>query len=207
MEEEEPVRAAVATAIPFVQAAHALQGIADQLVVLGHGLVRSVGEVRQQGEPKARVGVGQVVRLQSRGERSGAGGADEHRGDHDHRRVLGRYPFLEVELGKDAGGQQQGEQMVDQPHRQLGERQQEGRHRQRKPPRDGLGAQSHHEDERQERRQQHGDPAEVDRARMAQNPREEPLAPTRAIAESGLQLRLAAVDQVETDVAARLARG
>ena len=114
--------------------------------------MRGVGEVRQQGEPEARVGVGQVVRLQPLGQhRRRLQARASIAGITIERRVFGRDPVLEVELGKDARGQQQGEQVVDQPHRQLGERQQEDRHRQQEPPRDGQSAQSRADARRQER--------------------------------------------------------
>ena len=50
--------------IPLVQRPDPFEGVVDQAFVLRHRLVRSVGEVGEQGEPEVRVGVGQVVELQ-----------------------------------------------------------------------------------------------------------------------------------------------
>ena len=79
MEQEEAVRSAVAVAVSVVQACDALQGVADELFVLGHGLVRGVGEVGQQGEPEAGVGVGQVVGLEPLGQHGARSRPREHR--------------------------------------------------------------------------------------------------------------------------------
>ena len=65
MEQEEEVRAAVAgDTARFKARRRARRASRTQRLVLGHRLVRGVGEVGQQGEAEARVGVGQVVGLQ-----------------------------------------------------------------------------------------------------------------------------------------------
>ena len=101
--------------IPLVQGPHALEGIVDQTFVLRHRLLRGVGKVREQGESEVRVGVGQVVDLEPFQQHRGACRSRQHRRDDDERRVLGRDAVLDVELGKHARRQEQGQQLVDQP--------------------------------------------------------------------------------------------
>ena len=123
MEQEEDVRAAVA--VPLVQRPNARDGVVDQAFVLRHRLLRGVGKIGEQGEPEVRVGVGQVVELEPFQEHRRARRPREHRGDDDEGRVLGRDSILDVELGKHARRQEQGQHLVDHADRQLGERQQQ----------------------------------------------------------------------------------
>ena len=95
--------------VPLVQGPDALEGVVDQAFILGHRLLRGVGEVGQQGEPEARVGVGQVVDLQPLQQHRRARRPHEHRRDDDERRVLGRDAVLEVELGQHPRRQEQGQ--------------------------------------------------------------------------------------------------
>ncbi len=62
----------VGIAVSLVEGADALQRVADQRVVAGHGLVGRVGEVGEQGEAEARVRVGQVMGLEPLRQHGGA---------------------------------------------------------------------------------------------------------------------------------------
>ncbi len=131
MEEEEEVRAL--GGVPPVEGAHSLEGIANQRIVLRHHLLRGVAEVRQQGEADPGCGIGQIVGLETLAEDFRAPRPDQHRGHDDEGRELLGDALLELELGEDSRRQEQGEQMIHQPHRQLADRQDRGNEADRQP--------------------------------------------------------------------------
>ena len=83
MEQEEAVGPPGTVAL--VEGLDALEGARRCTFILGHVLLRGVGEVGEQGEAELGIGVGQVVDLQPLEQHRGALGPDQHRGHDDER--------------------------------------------------------------------------------------------------------------------------
>ena len=131
----------------------------------------------------------------------------QQRWNDDERAVLGRDSMLHVELGQHARVQNQGQELVDQTHHQLGEWQQNhGDNYQDPPPASGASSQRKSIDEHQERREPHSDRTEVKPLRPSQDCFEQAFAPGGTKAEGVLELFLAAVDQVVANVVSRFAQ-
>ncbi len=88
MEQEEP--GGTTAGVPGVQGGDPVEGAPDVGVVLGAVLFGRVGEVGQEGEPEARVGVGQIGNFEPFEQVRRAVGADEHARHDDHRLDVAR---------------------------------------------------------------------------------------------------------------------
>ena len=105
---------------------------ARRRLVLGHLLGIGVGEVGQAARSERCVGVGEVVDLQPlAADVSALSRPDQHARHDDERGAVCGNAVLEVQLGQDPGRQEQGQDVIDQPDRQLARRQQSDQYRQR----------------------------------------------------------------------------
>ena len=90
-------------------------------------LLRGVAEIRQQGEVKVRIPIGQMVNLQGLDEAINPCQAREHRGNDHHRAALGSDAGGKIQAREQAGFHQQRGQPVHQRHGQLAGAKQENK--------------------------------------------------------------------------------